>query len=171
MTKARDIAGGTNYQPGNVIQVNNMRYDIENGWTVSNSPTIMTPLNQVITPKYANSKIMVQWELHYEAQYNIAFVIYKNGSLQSNGYNTYFGNNFWVGYAAAGYDVDVASTPNRITITYFDTPGSTAQQTYQLGIKSTESNNQTLYLNRAFSSSGNAYEAGVSLGYVMEIKQ
>jgi len=170
MSRARNMANGA--MPGNVIQVTNIRVDAQAGYTVSNSPSIITELNQIITPKYSNSKMMVQWELHYESQYNLPFVIYKNGSVQSNGYNTVTGNIFYSGYAVAAYDVDVASTPNRTTITYFDTAGSTSAITYGLGIKSGEAGNQTFYLNRPFSSTGAAaYEIGVSLGYVMEIAQ
>lgn len=170
MSRARDNAVGT--MPGNIIQVNNIRIDNQASYSVSNSPSIITELNQIITPKYSNSKIMVQWEIQYECDYNSVFVIFKNGSVQSNGYNTVTGNIFYSGYAVTEYDSDVASTPNRSTITYFDVPGSTSQHTYQIGLKSASASNSAFYLNRPFSSTGaNSYEIGVSLGYIMEIKQ
>jgi hypothetical protein len=173
MSRARNNASGA--MPGNVIQFNNIRVDAQYGYTASSttgSGTAMTPFDMTITPKYANSKIMVQWEIHYEAQYGAVFVIWKNGSLSSNGYNTSSGNTNWSSYAATAYDGDVASTPNRITITYVDTPGTTSPVTYGLAVRSAGAGNQVIYINRPFSSTGaNDYEVGVSMGYIQEIAQ
>lgn len=170
MSRARDNANGA--MPGNIIQVNNIRVDSRPGYTVSNSPTIMTEFNQIITPKYANSKILVVWEIGYEAQYNGVFNIFRDGVILSNGYNTELGNVHYSGYAAAAYDVDVASTPNRNTITFFDTPSTTSQITYGLSFRSASASSQVIYINRPFSSTGGTdYENQVSMGYIMEIKQ
>lgn len=168
MSKARNNAN----TGGKLVQMTNIRVDGQYGYTVSNSPSVMTELNQTITPIYATSKVIVQWEIHYEADYNSVFVIYKNGSVMSNGYNTSTGNVFYSGYAATSYDVDIASTPNRTTITFVDTVGSTSATTYGLGLKSAQGSNTTLYLNRPYSSTGaNSYEIGVSMGTIMEIAQ
>lgn len=168
MSKARDNAT----MSGKVVQTLNIRVDSRPTYTVSNTPTIMTEFNQIITPKYASSKILVVWEVGYEAGYNAVFNIYRNGSILSNGYNTEIGNVHYSGYAAAAYDVDVASTPNRTNITFFDTPATTAQLTYGLSFRSASASSQTIYINRTASSTGGTdYENQVSLGYVQEIAQ
>lgn len=168
MSKARDNAT----MSGKVIQTLNIRVDSRPGYTVGNTPTIMTEFNQIITPKYANSKILVVWEIGYEANYNGVFNIFRNGTILSNGYNTEIGNTHHSGYASAAYDVDVASTPNRINITFFDTPSSTSQLTYGLSFRSASASSQTIYINRPFSSTGGTdYENQVSMGYIQEIAQ
>lgn len=170
MSRARNNASGA--MPGNIIQVKNIRVDSRYSYTVDNSGTIMPEFNQVITPKYANSKILVCWEIGYESNYNGVFNIFKNGTILSNGYNTEIGNTHYSGYASAAYDSDVASTPNRITITYFDTPNSTSELTYGISFRSASGSNQSIFINRAVASGGGTdYENQVSLGYIMEIAQ
>lgn len=165
-------SSGEFVNPGTMLQFVNTRSDAIVSYSFSTgNGTEISALNMTITPKYANSKLLMQWELGYESNYNGAFVIWKNGSILSNGYNTVIGNQNYSGYAVTAYDGgDVASTPNRTTITFVDSPGVTTATTYSLAIRSHEAS--TFRLNQAFSNAGaNAYENQVSMGYIMEIAQ
>jgi hypothetical protein len=158
--------------PGTILQFINIRSDAIVSYPFSTgNGTEISALNMTITPRYANSKLLIQWELGYESNYNGSIVIWKNGSIMSNGYNTVIGNQSWSGYATTAYDGgDVASTPNRNTITFIDSPGVTTATTYSLAVRSHEAS--TFRLNQAFSNAGaNAYENQVSMGYIMEIAQ
>lgn len=166
MSRARDLASRT----GNIIQVVNTRVDALSSYSFSSgNGTEISALNMTITPKYSNSKLLIFWEFGYESNYNGSIVVWKNGSILNNGYNTVIGNQPYSGYATTAYDGgDVASTPNRNTITFVDSPGVTTATTYSLAIRSHEAS--TFRLNQAFSNAGaNAYENQVSLGYIMEI--
>jgi len=176
MSRARDMASKNYYKPGEVVQVQTIRIDTQTSYTglTSGNGTPISALDISITPKFSTSKIIVQWEMHYEAQYNITFLIMKNGTLLSNGYNSVTGNvNLGGGYGVTAYDGgDVASTPNRITITFVDLPATTSTTTYNLGIRSASLNNEVLWLNRAYANpAGNSYEVGVSVATIQEIAQ
>jgi hypothetical protein len=169
---SRVNSSGQFVSPGNIVQFINVRSDALTSYSFNTgNGTEISALNMTITPKYANSKLFMQWEIGYESNYNGSIVIWKNGSILSNGYNTVVGNQSYSGYAATAYDGgDVASTPNRTTITFIDSPGVTSPTTYSLAIRSHEAS--TFFLNRAYSNAGaNAYENQVSLGYIMEIAQ
>jgi hypothetical protein len=169
---SRVNSSGQFVSPGNIVQLVNVRSDALVSYSFSTgNGTEISALNMTITPKYANSKLLMQWELGYESNYNGSIVIWKNGSILSNGYNTVVGNQSYSGYATTAYDGgDVASTPNRTTITFIDSPGVTTATTYSLAVRSHEAS--TFKLNQAFSNAGaNAYENQVSLGYIMEIAQ
>jgi hypothetical protein len=115
---------------------------------------------------------MIYWEFWAEAHWDSTIVIWRNGSILSNGYNTLSGNQRWSGYSGFTYDPDFSTTPQRMPITFVDTPGTTSSLTYSLAYRSSGADNKTFYLNRAVDSAGSdAREVGVSMGYIMEIAQ
>jgi hypothetical protein len=167
-------ASGEFVNPGALLQFTNIRVDSQAIYTGTGSGngTEITLLNQTITPKRSDSKLMIYWEFWGEAHHDSTIVIWKNGSIMSNGYNTVSGNNRWSGYSGVNYDPDFSTTPGRMPITFIDIPGTTSSLTYSLAYRSSSADNRTFYLNRAVDTAGSdAREVGVSMGYIMEIAQ
>lgn len=162
------------YAPGSVVQVTRTRTSARSAYGYS-SDTIISDLNVVIYPKFANSLLLVQWSVNYECDYNSVFRVYRDGGLvYTSGYQGYNENdgNQWSGVASTQYDTDVASTPSNQMIQYFVPAGSTAGTTLQLAVRTTSSQSATFYLNRSVNSSGSgAYEVGVSNVVCWEIAQ
>lgn len=166
-----DVSGGM-YAPGHIIQVQTVQTSVQNTYNaaIGNVLTIVTPLDIVITPKKANSKIMLQWMLNGEIYQDILFVVMKNNTPV--GFNTTSGNVYTSGTVAGLYDVNENSTPGNFKIFWIDNNvGNTTPQTYSIGVKSTQSSTAyTLYLNRCINSlGGDEYEALVSNGVAFEI--
>lgn len=136
----------------------------------SSTATAITDMNLTITPKRAGSIIVCEWRMSGEINHDNVWVVMKNGSLASNGYNLNAGNNNWAGYHTCMYDGDDNSTPSPVHILYWDSPGSTASVTYAPGIRSANGSAQTFCFNRTYGSTGQwAYENGMSLAVAMEI--
>jgi hypothetical protein len=124
----------------------------------------------VITPKKANSRIVLQWMLNGEIHQDNVFVVMKNSTAV--GYNTTVGNVYTSGTVAGLYDNDTSTTPGNFKIFWIDSNvGNTTPQTYSIGVKSsTTVAAYTFYLNRTQDSTGgDAREAMVSNGVAFEI--
>lgn len=160
--------------PGTLLQFTNIRVDAQATYTgnTSGNGTEITLLNQTITPRRADSKLLIHWEAHHEANWDATLVIWKNGSIMSNGYNTVSGNQRWSGYAGIPYDPDFSTTPQRLSIDFVDVPNTTSPVTYSLAFRSADSTVRTFFLNRAQADTGSdGREVAVSMGYIMEIAQ
>jgi hypothetical protein len=165
---------GSLYAPGMIIQTIYVRTDERNVYSSnpSGNGIEVTPLNLTITPKLQNSMILCQWMVNGELHQDNVFLIWKNGQLSTNGYNTQAGNSRWSGYASAFYDQNESSTPSNWKIMYADTPNSTSPITYSLACRSTTTGTYAFYLNRTVSSIGaDSYENMVSVGLIQEIAQ
>ena len=170
------ISPGTSViNPGSVAQLLVVR---TNAFTSYSSPTTgngttITDLNLVITPKKANSMLVMQWMLNCEVGHDTVFLIHKNGSLITDvGYEgrNNIGNNQWVGYVPANYENNTDSTPACYFIQYAIPAGSTDQQTFAPATRSSSASASTLFLNRSVSSAGaSTFENMVSTGKIMEI--
>jgi hypothetical protein len=179
VSSVTDISGtGPFYSPGHVVQVQTVRSDARVTFASNNSGdgTTITQLNLSITPKFANSKLIMQWMINAEVFHDTVFLIHKNGSLitttGATGYNSEAGNVRWSGIASAAYDNDTATTPSNYFIQYECISGSTVAQTFAPATRSTVSTNQILYLNRTVNSTGGDFlEAMVSNGTIWEIAQ
>ena len=171
---AKIDAAGEFVHPGTILQFSNIRVDAQATYTggPSGNGTEIALLNQTITPRRTDSKLMIYWEIWGEAHWDATIVVWKNGSIMSNGYNTVSGNQRWSGYSGFNYDPDFSTTPTRMPITFIDTPNTLSPVTYSLAYRSATTDNKTFYLNRSVSSSGaDNNEVGVSMGYIMEIAQ
>lgn len=158
--------------PGTLLQFTNIRVDTLATYTggASGNGTEITLLNQTITPRRSDSKLLIYWEVQGEAHWDGTFVIWKNGSIMSNGYNTAVGNQRWSGYATFPYDPDFSTTPQRMILTFIDTPNTTTPVTYSIAYRSSNGSSQTFQLNRPIASAGtDGHEVAVSMGYIMEI--
>jgi hypothetical protein len=163
---------GPVYSPGMPVQcISENVHDIVT-YAANTTGRFITPLDIVITPKFSNSKIHLQWSTNGEVHHDNVFRIYRDGNLI--GYNTNIdSNNRWNGVSVAGiYDRNESSTPCNITITWVDTPQTTNTITYQIYVQSSSTGSYPYYLNRTYAGSDtgqDAYERMVSCKSVMEV--
>jgi hypothetical protein len=170
-------SGHTLYAPGTVVQVQTVRSDSRTTFAsnATGDGTTITPLNLTITPKFANSKLIMQWMINGESNHDSVFLIHKNGSLitttGATGYNSESGNVKWSGVASTSYDNDISTTPSNYFIQYEITSGSTSSQTFAPATRASY-NNLTFFLNRTVNSTGGDYqETMISTGTIWEIAQ
>lgn len=161
--------------PGTVVNSNYMRTNTITSYGLNQTPAIISALNVTITPRYANSRLVVQWMVTYESDYNAVWRVYRDGAQVgtsgSEGFNPTV-SGYWNGYAAVAYDGDRASTPNTHMIQYSVPAGSTNPTTLQLAcMVSASSGTGAFALNRAWNGTSDAYEAGTSNAMIWEIKQ
>ena len=116
-------SGHTLYAPGMIAQVQYVRSDSRTTYNsaASGDGTTITALNLNISPKFANSLLLMQWMINYEANHDNTFVIHRNGTLITSpvgytGYNSEAGNVNFSGIATSAYDQNVDSTPQNIFI-------------------------------------------------------
>ena len=159
---------------GSVIGFHKIRTDAITSYSFS-AATIITELNVPYTPKFADSLLVVQWMITYEANYNSTFRIARDNTVVTasgyEGFNSIYGTNAYSGFAAVEYDSDVASTPNTGHLQYFALANSTSPTVFQVMLTHSSGSTETFRLNRAFNSIGNQYEVGVSTATIMEIAQ
>ena len=129
-----------------------------------------------ITPKYANSKILVEirWMGEFGSQgyiYNSMFGIYNGTDYIGLPDGVSGSRNVGISTAAISYESpDAASTPESVYVSAVDTPNTTSPVTYQLYLMSGAS--ITLYNNRTVvDTDSNGYERGSSLITLTEIRQ
>jgi hypothetical protein len=172
--------GGVNQlvRPGTVVQVQTVRSDSRTTIASNNSGdgTTITQLNLSITPKFANSKLIMQWMINAEGNHDTVFLIHKNGSLittaGATGYNAESGNVRWSGVAAGAWDNDNSTTPSNYFIQYECIAGSTSPQVFAPATRASYGTSQTLFLNRTVRSTGQDNdETMISNGTIWEIAQ
>ena len=166
------------YSPGSVVQVQTVRSDTRVTSTAPGSASfILIPSLAIsITPKFSNSKFVMQWVINGEIQHDALFLVTKNNALITTAgetsYNAEAGNTNWSGFAASAYDQNQDSTPSTYTIQYFGTSSSIAPVTFTPAVRTSNTTTATFSLNRAIGSSGqDSYENMVSTGIIWEIAQ
>jgi hypothetical protein len=171
-------AGHVLYAPGMIAQVKYVRTDARNTYASSTSGngTTVTDLNISITPKFANSLLIMQWMVNGEFHHDNVFLIHKDGALITTtgyeGYNNVAGNNRWSGVAPPAYDTDSNSTSNNTFIQYAILAGGTASATYAPAVRASQGTAYTFHLNRTQGSTGtDSYEVSISTGMIMEVMQ
>lgn len=165
--------------PGAPIQMLYSRTDERSQWSapVGLLATQILPLGLTITPRRANSLIVMQWMINGEVHYDTLWQIYLNGQLINiPGYqgtnNSPASSGRWVGYAAGIYDRggDVNSTMENTFVQYSIVLNTTATMTFYPAIKSSSGTAYTFSLNRTAGALGqDAYENAISTGVIMEI--
>jgi len=171
-------AAGNVYIPGSVVQCQVKRTDTQLAYACSGTGTEFTDLRVSITPKFANSLILCQFQIFGEggSGHDWTMKLFKNGSIPAGtyaGYNTIQGNQVWSGITAPMvYESDYNSTPQTSTMLYHDFPGSTTAVTYAPGANQSGGSAWTYYVNRTVGSLGSgSYEVGVSFSIAWEIAQ
>jgi hypothetical protein len=168
-------SGHTLYAPGHVIQVVNVDYNGRvsqgfSGLTIMN----ITGLEAKITPKKANSKIVIQarWFGEFSAQdrvHNSVFGISRNGV--QIGRQPDAGLSGLTAPAISYDNIDGNSTPETAILFVSDLPNTTLEVTYRMTLLADAA--ATLFTNRVagWASQSNSYELGASGMMLMEIAQ
>lgn len=128
-------------------------------------------LNVTITPRYNTSKIWVQvaWMGEFSPvsmTWESIFFLYRNTTKL---HNTTGATSSGIMTPSTAYgNTDGDSTPENCMFQYFDSPGTTNDLTYKVGIKSAAG---TVYTNRTVVNNlSDGYERGVSSIVAIEIK-
>lgn len=166
---------------GAPLQMLYFRTDERSQWSapVGLAATQILPLGLTITPKRANSLIVMQWMINGEVHYNTLWEIYLNGQLiNTPGYqgtnNAPSSPGRWSGYVAGVYDRggDVNSTMENTFVQYSIVLNTTATMTFYPAIRGSGATAYTFNLNRTNGSVGqDSYENAISTGVIMEIAQ
>jgi hypothetical protein len=171
-------SGHTIYAPGSVVQVQTIRTDSRVAFSTitSGNGTTITQLNLAITPRFANSKLIMQWMINGEGQTNQVYTIHRNGSLITTsgetGYNSEAGNVKWSGVMSMDYDNNDSSTMSNFFLQYSCISASTVTQTFAPAVRATGGTNNTFFMNRTVSALGqDDYENTISNGTIWEVAQ
>jgi hypothetical protein len=165
------IINGSFYSPGSVVQCITTLYTAMTTYSAPNTitPTEITVLNVTITPKRANSKVVLQWMINGDINHETIFLVYRDST--AIGFNTTSGSNAqWSGVTASPSDNDVNSTPQNIIVNWVDLPNTTNAVTYSVRVRASGGVAYTLYLGRSAGTTGSqAYETPCSTGVAWEI--
>jgi hypothetical protein len=172
------VPGTTFTSPGFVVQTIYNRSDAISTYTsaVGGNGNTITDLNLTIAPKFANSLLVMTWQISGEMHWDNVFLIHRDGSLVTDsgyeGYNRVIGNVGWSGIAAGVYDNDTSSTASSWTLQYAIPAGSVATRTYAPAVRSSSTTTYTFILNRTITGpDADGLEVEVSSGVIMEVAQ
>jgi hypothetical protein len=171
-------AGHTLYAPGSIIQVVAVDSLARSSQGVTSGTILnISGVSATITPKSANSKIMVQarWFGEFNGNgiaWDSMFGISRNGTQvgrQTEGVSSTFANG--INTASISYHADDASsTAETMSLFFTDSPGTTSPLTYNLTLSSTA--NGTVFNNRTVGwANQGGHEVGTSGIILMEIAQ
>tara|TARA_R110000822_G_scaffold31495_3_gene91156 strand:+ start:76 stop:1086 length:1011 start_codon:yes stop_codon:yes gene_type:complete len=177
--RIRGASAGSLVAPGMVIQTVYKRSDTRVAYsatapgTVSGTPgnAVIAELTQTFTPIYANSKVLLHYNIFGEASNdNAVFLIARGGTVIARNTNS---TDIYSGLAVLPFDGNATTTPATQHIMYMDTPGSTSTVEYTLLFQpATTSLAISYYLNRSVSSAGaSGSEIGISQLVIQEIAQ
>lgn len=159
---------------GSVVQEQYVMYTGTQSIAVTaGTPFDVSGLTATITPKFADSIIKIEVICNNEFSSIINFDMIgfiSRNAVDVRGAPTAGSRRTGIGVQKQGFwDSNAVSTIDTLSFTYFDTPASTALQTYVLRIESGESG--TMYINRSVSDTDSAaYQRTVSTIVLTEIK-
>lgn len=142
-----------------------------------NANSILRPLDLKVTPKSLNSFIHLEYNVCYEADWNIGFQILRNGhpiSIRQGDPSVDGDFNLQTQQVAAvgRYDNNTDTTPSVVTFCGIDRPGTLEPVVYSVGVRCTNSRSVTMVLNGGYSNyqaGSDGLEAGVSVSIAQEI--
>lgn len=160
---------------GSILQVQYTQVTATSQWTVNQqTDKKITSLAVNITPTSTNSIIKIEamvngeWSNYSDAHGSVWFFYRDNTKLSAP---TASSRNVGIlmGTAITYHNTDADSTPEHANYTYFDSPSTTSQITYTVGVNKHEAS-AYWYLNRTVGDSdSHGYERGVSMICVTEI--
>ena len=161
-------------QAGNIIQMQYTQFTGTSEVSISaGTDTAVTDLTVNITPTSTSSIIRIdamlngEWNTQ-EATYDNVWFFYRDTTKLSHSAAGSRNVGIAMGTSLAYYSSDSASTPENISYSYFDTPSSTSQITYKVGVN--QGNGYNWFINRTVSDTDNAsYERGISFISATEI--
>jgi hypothetical protein len=175
MSRARDLASKTFWLPGETIQTVTMENLVQNTQGVS-AQTIndLSNMSIVITPKKANSKILIhiRWSGEFAASdltWNTTFGCTRNGTQIGRPGGGVNGTGIAIP-SLSYFAQDASSTAESCIYFVTDTPGITSAITYRATIASSQTG--TVYNNRTVANVNSwDYESGTSAMTATEIAQ
>ena len=161
---------GNDTVAGKIIQVQYTLNSTTSSQSISqNVPAAINNTSVDITPSSTSSKILLQahWMGEVSGNYWNMMFCFLRGSTYLGApveANRYYGiSAMWDGYTSANY----TSTPEGGALFYVDSPATTSQITYHLGINGSA---VTVYTNRTGDdTNAAAYERGVTVITAMEV--
>lgn len=176
LTRIRNRAIGTDIATGAIVQVKQTTFTGTNTYaTTANTDATITDLSVVITPKYSNSLIKIEalvtgeWSTGAQAATNSTWFFYRDSTKLSHAAAGVRNVGILMGGFLSYYDLDFDSTPETAMYFYFDSPSTTSQITYKVGVNNYYG--YTWNLNRTAGDTDNTqYERGLSTIAVSEIK-
>ena len=153
------------YAPGSIVQVQHVQ-STPTKYTVSAADIVAIPeLSITFTPKFANSKILLQSMINSTATYVCTFGFLKNGSYLISNTNTNSAGSIATVYMGGSA---IESNIYNSYIAYSDTPGTTSPITYAAAVSSSwAGTNYTVHINDR----SDSQMRSVSTLTIMEIAQ
>lgn len=164
-----DMGGGEARISGLLISYSTVQTRTQATFTVA--PTVdeeITQLAIVMTPRKAGNKIILEWHIKGESDWDVGFVVYRNGTILANSSDV--DNHGYAVITQNQYDTDLNSTPTNSVVRIVDEDSLDVETTYSVYLRATHSTTSTFYLNRTVTSTGTSgYESMLSSGTAMEI--
>jgi hypothetical protein len=164
------------FPSGSIIQTQYTQIDATSQWTCnSNTDKEISVLAVNITPVSTNSIIKIEAMVNGEwgAQgsiFNAAWFFYRDSTKLAAPVAGNRNSAILMGTALTYQSSDTSSTPEHANYSYFDTPSTTSQITYKVGVRQSENSATDWYLNRCVADTDlKDQERGVSLICVTEI--
>ena len=171
LTKVR--AGG--YAAGGIIQIQKTQYTDTTSTTINTqTDTSLDHLAVNITPTSTSSIIKLEAMVNGEwaalsPTYNSTWFFYRDSTKLSAPAASGRAIGILMGTPIT-HETNAGSTPEMLYYSYFDTPSTTSQVTYKVGVYQGSGTNYVWYTNRTvLDSDGYQYERGTSFISVAEI--
>ena len=163
---------GVTFSPGTILQVQFTQFT---GTSVvsTSGDTVVTDLTVNITPSSTSSKIRIEAMVTGEwsdqnASHDNTWFFYRNTTKLAHAAAGSRNVGILMGTFSSFYQRDQGSTPENAIYSYYDSPNTTSQITYKVGLK--VNTNHSWYLNRTVADGDTiGYERGISHISVMEI--
>jgi len=163
---------GLDLRSGSIIQVQYTQFTSTSTNSISGD-TVLTDLTLNITPISTSSIIKLEamvngeWS-HQDGPFNSVWFFYRNTTKLSHATAGSRQVGILMGTPDTYFNSDTGSTPEMAVYSYFDSPSSTSQITYKVGVRSNATYNW--HLNKTVVDSDSiAYERGISLITATEI--
>ena len=161
---------------GSVLQVQRLQYTSTTSTVVANgSNQTLDHLTLNITPIATNSIIRLDAMVNGEwsgqsASYNSVWFFFRDSTKLSTPVSSGRAVGIHMGTGLTIESANAGSTPEHAFYSYFDTPSTTSQITYKVGVYQGTGSNLTWYTNRTVSDiDGYQYERGTSFISATEI--
>lgn len=170
--RIKGAVNGSIVAPGMVINTLYKQVDTITTYAAgANTTVIIDAFDFSITPKFANSKILVTFDVSFETNtHQTVLRLTRNGVAIGN--NSTVALAGWVGWKNGVYDGNDSTTPQSRCMTFMDSPATTSACEYKLLMIGSAANAPTFYLNRSVASAGSSdNEVATSSVMLQEIAQ
>ena len=162
---------------GSVLQVQNTQYTTTTSTAVNTQTNVsLDHLAVNITPISTSSIIRLdamvngEWATYQSASYNSVWFFYRDSTKLSTPVSSGRAVGIHMGTGITIEAANTSSTPEHAVYSYFDTPSTTSQITYKVGVYQGTGSNITWYTNRTGGDlDGYQYERGTSFISATEI--